>query len=177
VFAAALASPPAQAISYVPDEVLVEGAVGDLGIVRGGAALSWDWHQHLLDHHGWFLGGSSEVNVGYWQGAKHRTGVDSLFDVGFSPLILRVERGTPIAGLFTPFVNAGFGFHGFSEDRIDHKIFSLNFSFGEWLGAGVRFGPRQEFELGYRYQHLSNAGLGDTNPGINFHIAQLGYRF
>jgi hypothetical protein len=29
----------------------------------------------------------------------------------------------------------------------------------------------------YRFQHLSNASLGDDNPGINFHVLHLGYRF
>jgi hypothetical protein len=29
----------------------------------------------------------------------------------------------------------------------------------------------------YRYQHQSNAGLGDDNPGINFHLMSLGYHF
>jgi hypothetical protein len=32
-------------------------------------------------------------------------------------------------------------------------------------------------DLGYRYQHLSNAGLGDSNPGINFHLVRLAYHF
>jgi len=31
--------------------------------------------------------------------------------------------------------------------------------------------------LGYRYQHLSNLSIGDSNPGINFHLVRLGYHF
>lgn len=32
-------------------------------------------------------------------------------------------------------------------------------------------------ELSYRFQHMSNAGLGDDNPGLNSHAVALGWRF
>lgn len=32
-------------------------------------------------------------------------------------------------------------------------------------------------ELGYRFQHMSNAGIGQDNPGLNSHVAWLGWRF
>ena len=44
-------------------------------------------------------------------------------------------------------------------------------------GQDGRFGPGGEFEALYRYQHQSNAGLGDDNPGVNFHLFTLGYHF
>ena len=33
------------------------------------------------------------------------------------------------------------------------------------------------WELGYRAQHISNAGIGSDNPGLNSHFAVLAWRF
>jgi hypothetical protein len=174
---------PARPFTGGADAVLMEGGVDrQQGVKRGGAVVQWDWRKHLWDYRGWFLSGNSEANIGYWEGPKGRTGNGSLLDFGFSPLIFRFEKSDALLGFLVPFVDAGIGLHGFTEDRIANKNFGLNFSFGEWLGAGVRFGEKREVELGYRFQHLSNAGLGSVNgvranPGIDFHLVQLGYHF
>jgi hypothetical protein len=63
------------------------------------------------------------------------------------------------------------------EELVGDKDFSIPFAFGSHGGAGVRFGAKGRLEIGYRYQHLSNAGLGDSNPGINFHLVRLAYHF
>ena len=67
--------------------------------------------------------------------------------------------------------------HGYTEDGISDEDFDIPFAFGTHLGVGARFGANGRYELVYRYQHQSNAGLGDENPGINFHVVQLGYHF
>jgi Lipid A 3-O-deacylase (PagL) len=69
------------------------------------------------------------------------------------------------------------GLHGYSDTKIDGRNFDIPFAFGSHFGAGLRFGPGAHFEVMYRYQHQSNAGLGDDNPGINFHLVSLGYHF
>ena len=33
------------------------------------------------------------------------------------------------------------------------------------------------FRIGYRYQHMSNAHLGGSNPGLNMHTFQAAWRF
>jgi lipid A 3-O-deacylase len=42
---------------------------------------------------------------------------------------------------------------------------------------GINFQLTQYLTAGYRFQHMSNAGIGDKNPGINFHTVELGYVF
>ncbi|MHB1306262.1 MAG: acyloxyacyl hydrolase [Limisphaerales bacterium] len=37
------------------------------------------------------------------------------------------------------------------------------------------FTVKSKFELGYRLQPLSNAGLGQTHPGLNLHVFNLGH--
>ncbi|MBW1725631.1 MAG: acyloxyacyl hydrolase [Deltaproteobacteria bacterium] len=43
--------------------------------------------------------------------------------------------------------------------------------------AGVNFNFHQHWTIGYRFQHMSNSGLSDQNPGLNTHMIELGYRF
>jgi hypothetical protein len=61
--------------------------------------------------------------------------------------------------------------------ELGDRNFDIPFSFGDHLGAGLRFGTEGEFDLGYRYQHLSNLSLGDSSPGMNFHVGRLGLHF
>jgi hypothetical protein len=42
---------------------------------------------------------------------------------------------------------------------------------------GVYWIITENFEIGYRFQHMSNAHLYDSNPGVNQHVISAGYRF
>jgi hypothetical protein len=64
-----------------------------------------------------------------------------------------------------------------SHTQIGDKRLSTAFQFGDHLGFGYRFGARSAFDLGYRYQHLSNGSIKRPNPGINFHQVRLQYHF
>ncbi|OYX04636.1 MAG: acyloxyacyl hydrolase, partial [Thiotrichales bacterium 32-46-8] len=35
----------------------------------------------------------------------------------------------------------------------------------------------QQFRLGYKYLHVSNANIEIPNPSTDFHFVELGYRF
>ena len=50
-----------------------------------------------------------------------------------------------------------------------------NLSFLQELG--VEFKVYSGLHAGYRFQHMSNAGIYDNNPGIEMHILELRYRF
>lgn len=56
-----------------------------------------------------------------------------------------------------------------------NKDYGNLFQFTSHVGARWTFGER--FELGYRYQHMSNAGIGRHNPGLNLHMFSIAYRF
>jgi lipid A 3-O-deacylase len=144
-------------------------------VERGGIALQWPWASRWNVFESWFLGGYTEASFSYWDGEKRRGGSASLGDFGLTP-VLRLERQEPIIGTL-PYVEFGVGIHGLTNTRVGDKNLDIPFTFGEYLGGGLRFGDQGRFELGYRFQHLSNAGLGDPNPGINFHIFRLGYYF
>jgi len=149
-------------------------AAGDEDVGRFGAAFKWDWGAQWFADGDWYLGGYWELGANYWDGDKGRTGNDSLGDFHATP-VFKFQRKAGAA--FSPFLEFGLGAHVYTDDSIGNKNFDIPFAFGTHVGGGLRFGSRQQYELLYRFQHQSNAGLGDDNPGINFHLLHLGYRF
>lgn len=59
--------------------------------------------------------------------------------------------------------------------RSPYFNFGSHFAFTSYAGLHLRIGAR--IEAGYRYEHLSNAGIGERNPGRNFHMLSLLWRF
>jgi len=43
--------------------------------------------------------------------------------------------------------------------------------------AGLNWDLGRRFRIGYRFQHMSNCGITDHNPGLNLHVFSAGYRF
>lgn len=167
-----LAALPAAAL----DSVLLEFGTseGDEDTDRYGGAARWDLGGKWLVTGDWHLASYLELGITYWDGRNGTTGNDSLVDFGLTP-VLRWQR-EPTGGI-APFAELGVGAHGHTEDGISDEDFDIPFAFGSHLGLGARFGAQGRYEVIYRFQHLSNAGLGDENPGINFHVVQLGYHF
>ena len=149
-------------------------AASDEDVDRFGIAYKRDWAAQWFAAGDWYLGGYWELGAAYWDGRKGRTGNDSLADFHITP-VLRLQR-KPDA-LLIPFLEFGLGPHLHTDDSIGNKDFDIPFAFGSHVGGGFRFGESGRYELLYRFQHLSNASLGDDNPGINFHVLHLGYRF
>jgi len=149
-------------------------SAGDAEIDRYGANATFDFGVQWLKTGDWYLGAYQEVGVNYWHSDPGRYDNDSLVDFSATP-VLRWQK-TPGQGL-APFLELGAGVHVTTESEIENKDFDINFTFGSHVGGGVRFGDKGRYELMYRFQHLSNASLGDKNPGVNFHLFNLGYHF
>ena len=157
------------------DRLAVEIGAGDENATRGGAALQWDWSPDLVSLGGWSLTGYWEASFSYWDGDNGRTGNGDLGEIGFTP-VFRLWPHSPWTAL-RPYLEGGIGAHLMSDSEFGDRDFDIAFAFGNHLGAGVRFGADEALEVGYRFQHLSNASIGDPNPGINFHLLRLGYDF
>jgi Lipid A 3-O-deacylase (PagL) len=56
---------------------------------------------------------------------------------------------------------------------------TTRFNFIDQAGFGVRFaaGARRVWLAGYRFQHISNAGRSEPNPGVNFNFVYVGVSF
>ncbi len=73
-----------------------------------------------------------------------------------------------------PFLTSGGGFLYFN-----HRMFGTTqqFNFTAQLGGGVQLftsSRRTAIDLGYKYHHISNANLGDQNPGLDSHMLFVG---
>lgn len=76
---------------------------------------------------------------------------------------------------FEPFLTAGGGFLYF-----DRRLFGeTQFNFTAQMGGGVQLftGHGSTLDLGYKYHHISNANLGDQNPGMDSHTLFIGVSF
>jgi lipid A 3-O-deacylase len=154
------------------DGVSFEVGSGD-GVRMGRAALQWDWKSRMLQGANWHVGGYWDVALGYWNRNDTRPGEhDELYDFGLTP-VLRLQPN----GLTGPYIEAGIGLHLLSHTSIGDKQMSTAFQFGNHAGVGYRFGPKGSYEIGYRFQHISNAGIKKPNPGVNFHQLRVQYHF
>lgn len=73
-----------------------------------------------------------------------------------------------------PYILAVIGPHFITAGTEDQ---TMGFIFSESVGAGVYLflNRRMALNVGYRYRHLSNAGLSYPNGGINHHFGMMGF--
>ncbi len=139
------------------------------GLWQWRAGAQWNWpRKNILDAGQWHTRGYWDLAAGVWEG-----GVDTLYDLGLTP-VLRMAHGEHSS----PYFEIGIGLHMLSSLHITpYRTFSSHLQLGDHIGGGLRFGYEGRFDIGLRLQHLSNAGLREPNPGINFLQLRLGYHF
>ena len=138
----------------------------DLGFVWDPNLTWWqigDWHFSLV----------GEAHVAWWhtdEGDVH----DNIGEIGISPVI-RFIKGS---GAVRPFIEVGTGVRLLTSPTIsENYTLSTAFQFANMAGVGVQFGARQQYLAGFRFQHVSNGGIKEPNPGINFSQLYLQYNF
>lgn len=170
----ALAAP----IRALPDTALALGtdshSDSDVHMMR--LALRKPWKRTWLNEGDWYLTGHWAFELGAWSGNGGGTGSDTLADAG-ARAVARLRRKVPAGAGAIPFVEAGTGVHLLSKTTIGGRQLSTPLQFGSHLGAGLLFGPRQRYELGWRFLHFSNARIEKPNDGINFSLIYFGRRF
>lgn len=144
-------------------------AEGDANVDRYGGMLRYNFNQLFQTASGVKGRFYAELSATYWDGKNGTSGNDDLFDFGLTPVFRLSKKGFN----FSPFLELGLGPHLHSKSKIEDEDFDIPFAFGSHFGLGLELGSDRNFEILYRFQHLSNASLGDENPGINFHALQL----
>ena len=153
------------------DGVAVEVGSGD-GTDMGRIALQWNWKKPLYQGAGWNVGAYWDLGLGYWNNDGFPGRNKDITEIGLTP-VMRLQRDD-LKGLYG---ELGLGMHLQSRTTIGDKRMGTLFQFGSHLGVGYRFGVKRAFDLSYRYQHLSNAGINRPNDGINFNQVRLQYHF
>jgi hypothetical protein len=153
-------------------DVLQKGAQ-EFGFYTG-AGISIPGGSPGSHDYGMAAGRWSRVMANFWGGA-FEYGVEvypvlvvkqttTVYAGGGSPLQLRYNFLTK--NKVVPYLEIGGGMLG-SSAQLPENTYRFNFidqgSLGvQWLRKG-----HPSFQTGIRYQHISNAGLGNHNPGIN----------
>ena len=154
--------------------------------VAGGIANSHDAHENKVDLGGvwdpqwswWAIAGWNftavfEGHVAYWHSST-ADAHDNIFEFGVTPVLRFIKS----SGSIRPYVEAGVGVRLLSHPSISsHYTMSSAFQFADMVGVGASFGSRQQYDAGFRFQHLSNASIKEPNPGINFEQLYVQYNF
>ena len=80
----------------------------------------------------------------------------------------------PVTDKLSPYIMGGVGPHYISAVTKDQ---ANGFIFADTIGIGFYYfiTEKSAINLGYRFRHLSNAGLADPNSGIDTHSGTIGY--
>ena len=165
---------PAHAVSLLPQEVFATGGYtsGAFVAIYGGGA-SWDLKERPPARDASGLGIRLDAQVAYWLGKGNPTPNTHVWDFSATPVFRWTFTKPDTPRLF---VEGGLGIHLLSATRINNdRIFSTHVQFGEMLGVGTAFGPRNAYEVRLFVQHVSNAGIKLPNWGLTYPGITLSY--
>jgi hypothetical protein len=128
------------------------------------AFVDWNlpWHWDLGRK--WDLQSRVGLSAG-WLGNNHSGGF-----VGTPGAMLAVGRER-----FPLWIEGGSGPTVISRWEFETKNFGDAVQFTSHIGLYCDM--PWHLRLGYRFQHMSNASLSESNPGLNLHVLALSYRF
>lgn len=108
-----------------------------------------------------------------WRGKG--VGGQTIYGIGVAPVF---RYSWNVKGTWKPYFEGAIGVHYFSDVRLSAtKRMGTRFEFGDHLGFGFVLGQSSLLDIGYRYQHYSNASISKNNAGVNFHQLRLSTRF
>lgn len=145
----------------------VAGGRGDTGVFNAGLRYGWI----LTDPHlPGFLRGRFEYAVDAVPVFLAFQPTNTAYGAGFDPLGLKwnFERH----GHFSPYLELTGGVL-FTNHSVPTGTNPVNFMDQAALGAHI-LGAKHNVSLELRYMHISNAGLGNPNPGVNTVQVRLG---
>ncbi|MFZ5484806.1 MAG: acyloxyacyl hydrolase [Pseudomonadota bacterium] len=139
--------------------------------VRVGMIRQWD--RQWLSEGRWHLTGYWEAQMGLLD--SDRPAGRSVAHLGFAP-VLRL-RPNALGGT-QPYWDIAVALNLLSRTRLDDKHdFHGALQFAPLVGVGVTFGEKSQYDLGYRFQRISNEGFSDGDTGLNLHQVRLTYLY
>lgn len=176
--AIAVVSIAAAASSSMAADTLIDGmsfeAAGgpDVRMVRLGAQA--DWSKRWFQGNGRHLTGYWDLSLAQWRGSAYRSvrgDHQNITSIGFTP-VLRYQADDHRGW----YAEGGIGANVLSHvyDNGDKQL-STAFQFGDHIGVGYVFA--NQWDLGLKLQHYSNASIKKPNDGVNFVVVKLGRAF
>ena len=163
----AIASPASGAGSNWLEIGVRIGVAGEIGgqdfkqwEITSAYRLPWDWKYNS----GWTLGSRLNASIG------------AIRSDGETAAVVTLGPGLALFGPKQQFaVEAGISPTLISEDEYGEENLGSNFQFTSFIGMSYRLG--QHLKVSGRVQHMSNAGIGDPNPGLDQGMLGFSYRF
>lgn len=122
--------------------------------------LPWQWNFYS----DWRCQPRIDVSAGWLKGQN-----DNAFVGTVGPLVELRKRSFPLA------LDGGSSPTILSRDQFGTKNFGERFQFTSHVG--LTWYITNHISVGYRFQHMSNAGLAHPNPGLNLQVLELSYIF
>lgn len=123
-------------------------------------ALPWRWSWS----NGWKLQSRLELTGGWMNGR----GEDAVFGT-IGPGLVVAWKDLPIV------LETGVSPTVLGREQFGNTDYGTVFQFT--THAGFTWHVTKHLEAGLRYQHVSNANIGPSNPGLNLYGAGVGWRF
>ena len=120
--------------------------------------LPWQWRAGT----NWSTTTKLDLSAGCLRG-RHENG----FVGTIGPCLVLQLGNLPV------YLDAGVSPTFLSRASYDNRDFAIPFQFTSHLGLDWKFA--QHWKVGCRYQHMSNAGLGMPNPGLNINMVSVSY--
>jgi hypothetical protein len=154
---------------YVPESVGARGGFSMNGsrtadLTQGEAFVHWDLPWKLESESGWFLQTKLTLCGGFL-GGNGKSSIEGTL----APAVAFGKRHFPLS------VEGGAGPTYLSEQRFGSVNFGQELQFTSFIGLNLDL--TSHWRLGYRFQHMSNAGLSKPNPGLNLNMFALSYVF
>jgi hypothetical protein len=150
------------------------GGVADHDIKKADLGLVWDPGLNWWEIGGFHFTVVGEAHAAYWDIQEDHATHPDIWEFGLTPVFRFIKS----SGWFRPYVEAGVGVRFLSHVReTDDRTFSTSFQFADMVGIGAQFGTHQQYQGGFRFQHVSNASIKDPNPGANFSEIYVQYNF
>ena len=126
------------------------------------ADLNLPWHWNFYSD--WSLQPFADFSAGWLEGEHANAAIGSLGPA------LELRRGTfplTLVGGSSPTL--------LSRHDFGNRDFGDDFQFTSYIG--LNWDITRNISLGWRFQHMSNAGISKPNPGLNMQMISLSYRF
>jgi lipid A 3-O-deacylase len=135
--------------------------------------LQWNWDEAWFASNGTHVSGYWDASLGVWNARDwHGIAGDdrTTTDIGITP-VFRFESDNRRGW----FLDGGVGANVLSRLYENHsRNFSTAFQFGDLIAIGYQ---SDRWVAGITIEHFSNGAIKHPNPGVNFAICSIGYRF
>jgi lipid A 3-O-deacylase len=154
--------------------VQIAGGVADHDVKKADIGFVWDPGLTWWEIGGYHFTLVGEAHAAYWDIRESDAAHPDIWEFGLTPVFRFIKS----SGWIRPYIEGGVGIRLLSHVReTEDRTFSSSFQFADMVGVGAQFGGHQQYQAGFRFQHLSNAGFDHPNPGINFSEIYLQYNF